>query len=155
MAPPTTDARAAFLADLMLLEGEAASHYGRLARVALNAGNAELEAFFLGMAETARLEVREAQAEGGLIGDATLRLTPIGECQASLPSNAQSMGARRLLGIHCAMGCALSLVRRNHAYYAGIATTAPDPVLRQFAAVCERERAANLSALEAWVARLT
>lgn len=144
-----------FLANVIVLEEEAAKHYTRLAQVALDAGDDELEAFFQSLTETSRLDAQEARADGVMRSDATLSVPPIGDCLLTMPKSAVRAGTARMLGVHCAMSCALSLVRRSHAYYAGVAAAAPDATLRQMAASFERERAAHIAAMESWVVRLT
>ncbi|NSL54904.1 hypothetical protein [Uliginosibacterium aquaticum] len=146
---------ARFLANMILLEEETARHCKRLADVALAAGDEELEAFFLSVVESAHLDIADALAEGAERRHATLEVRPISECLLSLPGRQPRSGHAALLGVHCAMACALSLVRRSHAYYASIAVMAEDARLRQRAAGFEREHSAHIGAMEHWINRLT
>lgn len=144
----------AFLANVMALEGEAAGHYESFARHALNAGDAELEAFFSGLAELTRMEAREAGSGGGLDAKASVVLQRLQDFVAR-PKSAIRVGGDAVLDLHRAMTQALELKRRSHAYYASIAALNADPALRQMASVFENESAAHLGALEQWIVRLS
>lgn len=144
-----------FLANMMLLEDETARHCQRLAGAALDAGDTELEAFFLSLAETARLDVAEARSDGIGISQATLTPSPLGDCLLALRSPAERNGFSAQLGMHCAMACALSLVRRSHDYYAKVADETTSHSLHGMAAGFAHERARHIADLEHWITRLT
>lgn len=144
-----------FLANMIVLEEETAGHCKRLAQAALDAGDEELEAFFLSLVETSQLDVAEALADGAERRHASFKPTPVSECLLADAQRQVRRGFSAMLGVHCAVACALSLVRRNHAYYASIATTAKAPALRRSAASFERERSEHIAALEHWIVRLT
>lgn len=143
---------ARFLANMIVLEEETATHCQQLAQVALAAGDDELEAFLLGLAETSRIDVDEALADGAERHHASFRPTPVSECLLASPVRG---GHTALLGVHCALSCVLTLVRRNYGYYASVAASARSNALREQAAGFECERAAHIAALEHWVLRLT
>jgi hypothetical protein len=144
-----------FLANMIVLEEETAAHCKRLAQVALDAGDDELEAFFQSLVETAQLDVTGALADGIERRHATFKPTPVSECLLAGPARQMRTGYSALLGVHCAVSCALALVRRNHGYYASIGASAKDAGLRSCASGFERERAGHISALEHWILRLT
>lgn len=144
-----------FLANMIVLEEETAGHCRRLAQAALDAGDDELEAFFLSLIESSQLDVAEALADGAERRHASFRPAPISECLLADAQRQPRRGFSAMLGVHCAVACALGLIRRNHAYYAGIALTAKAPSLRQSAAGFERERGEHIAALEHWILRLT
>ncbi|GAA5171829.1 hypothetical protein [Viridibacterium curvum] len=143
-----------FLANVVALEGEAASHYEAFAQRALAAGDSELEAFFSGLAELTRLEAAEASANGGLEMRASIHQHRI-ERSAPAPRSAVRVGSDALLELHRAMTLALELKRRSHAYYASIAALTADNELSQVASVFEHEAAGHLEALEKWIVRLS
>lgn len=143
-----------FLANVVALEGEAASHYESFAQRALAAGDVELEGFFSGLAELTRLEAAEASASGGLEMKASVQQARLTSAPPP-PRSAIRVGSDALLELHRAMTQALELKRRSHAYYASIAALTVDSELSQMARVFEREAAGHLEALEKWIVRLS
>jgi rubrerythrin len=142
-----------FLASVGALESEAARHYEKAARQALAAGDAELEAFFLNLAELARMEAHDALHGKPLPAAVALpRIRPI---EIEKPRTAVKVISDEVLDLHLALERALDLKRRSHSYYATMAVLAPDPGLRKMARAFEHDDAAHLAEIEKWIARLT
>ncbi|MBC7206341.1 MULTISPECIES: hypothetical protein [Methyloversatilis] len=142
-----------FLASVNALESEAALHYEKAARHALDAGDTELEAFFQNLAELARMEAHEALSGKPLPVAANLpRIRPI---EIEKPRTAVKVISDEMLDLHMALERALDLKRRSHSYYAMMAILAPDPGLRKMARAFEHDDAAHLGEIERWIARLT
>jgi hypothetical protein len=146
--------REQFLANVVLLESEAAEHYEHFARRALEAGDVELEAFFSGLAELTRIEANDARISGGPDARANIRLRRLNEF-TDHPRSAIKVGGDTLLDLHRVMTQALELKRRCHAYYVSMIALSTDPALRQTAQAFETESAAHLAALEQWIVRLS
>lgn len=142
-----------FLACVGALESEAAAHYALAARHALNAGDAELEAFFQSLAELARMEASEALPGKPLTAAAALpRIRPV---EVEKPRTAIKVISDEVLDLHRALERALELKRRSHSYYATMAVLAPDPGLRKMARAFAHDDAAHLNAIERWISRHT
>lgn len=146
-------APAAFLANLLVLEGEALSHYQRCAEVALAAQDTELEAFFLGLVETTQIEINEARAAGGNTQLATF--APLGQSPVTEnPKVAIQVGGNIALELHRHLCHALDLMRCSHHYYL-VATVAVGGDFNPIAQALATETAAHLTALEGWIIRCT
>jgi len=146
---------ARFFANMIVLEEETAAHCMRLAQTALDASDTDLEAFFQSLAETSRMDIAEAIAEGASRRHASFKPELLGESLVTIPSMLMRSGFATLMSTHYAIAYALSLVRRNHGYYASIAVSAKQLRLRRYAKAYERERAAHIAAMEHWILRLT
>lgn len=142
---------AVFLANLLVLEGEALSHYQRCAEVSLAAQDTELEAFFLGLAETTQIEINEARAAGGNTQLATF--APLGRSLVTEhPKVAIQVGGHIALDLHRHLCHALDLMRRSHHYYL-VATVAVGGDFNPIAQALATETAGQLAALESWIIR--